>query len=135
MADAWHPQTLLAYGMNGGELPTPHGAPVRLRVARQLGYKSLKLPLADHGRRFAERHRTADWDRYRRSLAIPGTGNLGRPEGRPHYDRESSATSGYLVPARLEERDEPGDLLHVTSASPETAARRRTASTLVVPAL
>ena len=42
MADAWHPQTLIAYGMNGQELPTPHGAPVRLRVARQLGYKSVK---------------------------------------------------------------------------------------------
>jgi DMSO/TMAO reductase YedYZ molybdopterin-dependent catalytic subunit len=42
MGDAWHPQTLLAYGMNGNELPTPHGAPVRLRVARQLGYKSIK---------------------------------------------------------------------------------------------
>ena len=42
MPDAWHPQTLLAYGMNGTELPTPHGAPVRLRVARQLGYKSIK---------------------------------------------------------------------------------------------
>jgi len=42
MPDAWHPQTLLAYGMNGEELPTPHGAPIRLRVARQLGYKSIK---------------------------------------------------------------------------------------------
>ena len=42
MSDAWHPQTLLAYGMNGQELPPPHGAPVRLRVARQLGYKSVK---------------------------------------------------------------------------------------------
>jgi DMSO/TMAO reductase YedYZ molybdopterin-dependent catalytic subunit len=42
MPDAWHPQTLLAYEMNGRELPTPHGAPVRLRVARQLGYKSVK---------------------------------------------------------------------------------------------
>jgi len=42
MPDAWHPQTLLAYGMNGEDLPTPHGAPVRLRVARQLGYKSVK---------------------------------------------------------------------------------------------
>jgi DMSO/TMAO reductase YedYZ molybdopterin-dependent catalytic subunit len=42
MADAFHPQTLLAYGMNGDELPAPHGAPVRLRVPRQLGYKSLK---------------------------------------------------------------------------------------------
>jgi DMSO/TMAO reductase YedYZ molybdopterin-dependent catalytic subunit len=42
MFDALHPQTLLAYGMNGGELPVRHGAPVRLRVERQLGYKSLK---------------------------------------------------------------------------------------------
>jgi DMSO/TMAO reductase YedYZ molybdopterin-dependent catalytic subunit len=42
MADAWHPQTLLAYGMNGGELPAGHGAPLRLRVPRQLGYKSIK---------------------------------------------------------------------------------------------
>jgi DMSO/TMAO reductase YedYZ molybdopterin-dependent catalytic subunit len=42
MPDALHPQTLLAYGMNGQDLPAPHGAPVRLRVARQLGYKSVK---------------------------------------------------------------------------------------------
>ncbi len=42
MADARHPQTLLAYGMNGGELPAPHGAPLRLRVPRQLGYKSFE---------------------------------------------------------------------------------------------
>jgi DMSO/TMAO reductase YedYZ molybdopterin-dependent catalytic subunit len=42
MDDAWHSQTLLAYAMNGQELPAPHGAPVRLRVARQLGYKSVK---------------------------------------------------------------------------------------------
>ena len=42
MGDAWHPQTLLAYAMNGQELPTNHGAPVRLRIARQLGGKSTK---------------------------------------------------------------------------------------------
>jgi DMSO/TMAO reductase YedYZ molybdopterin-dependent catalytic subunit len=42
MPEAWHPQTLLAYGMNGQELPMPHGAPLRLRVPRQLGYKSVK---------------------------------------------------------------------------------------------
>ena len=42
MFDALHPQTLLAYGMNGNVLPVPHGAPVRLRVERQLGYKSVK---------------------------------------------------------------------------------------------
>ena len=42
MFDALHPQTLLAYGMNGGDLPVRHGAPVRLRVERQLGYKNLK---------------------------------------------------------------------------------------------
>jgi DMSO/TMAO reductase YedYZ molybdopterin-dependent catalytic subunit len=42
MVDALHPQTLLAYGMNGPDMPTDHGAPLRLKVARQLGYKNLK---------------------------------------------------------------------------------------------
>ena len=42
MLDALHPQTTLAYALNGQELPTPHGAPLRLRVPRQLGYKSIK---------------------------------------------------------------------------------------------
>jgi DMSO/TMAO reductase YedYZ molybdopterin-dependent catalytic subunit len=42
LLDALHPQTLLAYGMNGRDLPTQHGAPVRLRVERQMGYKSMK---------------------------------------------------------------------------------------------
>ncbi len=41
--DALHPQTLLAYGMNGADLPVQHGAPVRVRVERQLGYKSIKF--------------------------------------------------------------------------------------------
>jgi DMSO/TMAO reductase YedYZ molybdopterin-dependent catalytic subunit len=43
MYDAWHPQTLVAYGMNGGELPVGHGGPMRVRVPRQLGYKSIKF--------------------------------------------------------------------------------------------
>jgi len=42
MVDAAHPQTLLAYGMNGPDLPIRHGAPVRLKIPRQLGYKSVK---------------------------------------------------------------------------------------------
>lgn len=42
MTDALHPQTLIAYGMNGGELPVGHGGPLRVRVPRQLGYKSVK---------------------------------------------------------------------------------------------
>lgn len=42
MAEALHPQTLVTYGMNGGELPVQFGGPLRLRVPRQLGYKSLK---------------------------------------------------------------------------------------------
>lgn len=42
MVDALHPQTILAYGMNGRDLSIPHGAPVRLRVEKQLGYKSVK---------------------------------------------------------------------------------------------
>jgi DMSO/TMAO reductase YedYZ molybdopterin-dependent catalytic subunit len=43
MFDALHPQTILAYGMNGRELPLAHGAPLRLRVETQLGYKSVKF--------------------------------------------------------------------------------------------
>jgi DMSO/TMAO reductase YedYZ molybdopterin-dependent catalytic subunit len=42
MDDAMHPQTLLAYAMNGPEFPLDHGAPLRLKVPRQLGYKNLK---------------------------------------------------------------------------------------------
>ena len=42
MPEAFHPQTLLVLGMNGQELPTRHGAPVRVRVPRQLGQKSKK---------------------------------------------------------------------------------------------
>lgn len=42
MMDAFHPQTMLAYGMNGKPLPLQHGAPLRLRVETQIGYKSLK---------------------------------------------------------------------------------------------
>ena len=43
MADALHPQTFLAYGMNGDELPVGNGGPLRLRLPRQLGYKSVKF--------------------------------------------------------------------------------------------
>jgi DMSO/TMAO reductase YedYZ molybdopterin-dependent catalytic subunit len=43
MLDAMHPQSILAYGMNGLDLPGPHCAPLRLRVETQLGYKSVKF--------------------------------------------------------------------------------------------
>jgi len=42
LVDAHHPQTILAYEMNGRALPVAHGAPLRLRVERQLGYKHAK---------------------------------------------------------------------------------------------
>jgi DMSO/TMAO reductase YedYZ molybdopterin-dependent catalytic subunit len=42
MIDARHPQTILAYGLNGSPLPVSNGAPLRLRVERQLGYKMNK---------------------------------------------------------------------------------------------
>lgn len=42
MVDAFHSQTILAYGMNDQALPVGHGAPLRLRVERQLGYKQAK---------------------------------------------------------------------------------------------
>jgi DMSO/TMAO reductase YedYZ molybdopterin-dependent catalytic subunit len=43
MADALHPQTILAQGMNDSDLPAGFGGPLRLRVPRQLGYKSVKF--------------------------------------------------------------------------------------------
>lgn len=42
MPEALHPQTLLAFGMNGEDLTPDHGGPIRLRIPRQLGYKNLK---------------------------------------------------------------------------------------------
>jgi DMSO/TMAO reductase YedYZ molybdopterin-dependent catalytic subunit len=42
LADCRHPQTILAYDMNGKALDIAHGAPLRLRVERQLGYKHAK---------------------------------------------------------------------------------------------
>jgi DMSO/TMAO reductase YedYZ molybdopterin-dependent catalytic subunit len=58
MADALHPQTLLAYAMNDGDLPVAFGGPLRLRVPRQLGYKSVKyiirLAATDDLKRFGK---------------------------------------------------------------------------------
>jgi len=58
MADALHPQTFLAYGMNGDELPVGNGGPLRMRVPRQLGYKSVKfithLTITDNLKKFGK---------------------------------------------------------------------------------
>jgi DMSO/TMAO reductase YedYZ molybdopterin-dependent catalytic subunit len=52
MDDAWHVQTLLAYELNDASLPIKNGAPIRVRVERQLGYKMAKyvmqIQLVDH---------------------------------------------------------------------------------------
>jgi len=42
VADCYHPQTILAYELNDSALDIPHGAPLRLRFERQLGYKQAK---------------------------------------------------------------------------------------------
>jgi DMSO/TMAO reductase YedYZ molybdopterin-dependent catalytic subunit len=42
LADCYHPQTILAYELNDKPLDIPHGAPLRLRFERQLGYKQAK---------------------------------------------------------------------------------------------
>ncbi|MBY4638055.1 molybdopterin-binding protein [Sphingopyxis sp. XHP0097] len=42
MIDARHPQTILAWALNGAVLPIANGAPLRLRLERQLGYKHAK---------------------------------------------------------------------------------------------
>jgi DMSO/TMAO reductase YedYZ molybdopterin-dependent catalytic subunit len=58
MADALHPQTFVTHGMNSGDLPVAFGGPLRLRVPRQLGYKSVKyitrLTVTDSLRRFGK---------------------------------------------------------------------------------
>jgi DMSO/TMAO reductase YedYZ molybdopterin-dependent catalytic subunit len=45
LVDAYHPQTILAYDLNGSPLDVAHGAPLRLRLERQLGYKMAKFAL------------------------------------------------------------------------------------------
>ncbi len=40
--EAMHPQTLISYGMNGADMPIEFGGPLRMRLPRQLGYKSVK---------------------------------------------------------------------------------------------
>jgi DMSO/TMAO reductase YedYZ molybdopterin-dependent catalytic subunit len=58
MADAHHSQTFLTWGMNDGDLPVPFGGPLRMRVPRQLGYKSVKyvvrLTATDSLKRFGK---------------------------------------------------------------------------------
>jgi DMSO/TMAO reductase YedYZ molybdopterin-dependent catalytic subunit len=58
MDEAMHPQTFLTYGMNGNDLPTGNGGPLRMRVPRQLGYKSVKfithLTVTDNIKKFGK---------------------------------------------------------------------------------
>ena len=54
LVDALHPQTILAWRMNGQPLPEAHGAPVRLRVERQLGYKHAKYVMRIEARETLE---------------------------------------------------------------------------------
>lgn len=65
MADALHPQTLLAYGMNDEALSPGHGAPLRLRLARHLGYKNTKylsrIRVVDASARLRDPVRRGPW--------------------------------------------------------------------------
>jgi DMSO/TMAO reductase YedYZ molybdopterin-dependent catalytic subunit len=58
MTEAMHPQTILTLGMNGSKLPVPFGGPLRMRVPRQLGYKSVKyvasLTVTDDIKKFGQ---------------------------------------------------------------------------------
>jgi DMSO/TMAO reductase YedYZ molybdopterin-dependent catalytic subunit len=71
LVDAFHPQTILAWGMNDRLLPVGHGAPLRLRVERQLGYKHAK---------YVMRVEVVD------SLAAIGAGKGGYWEDRVGYE-------------------------------------------------
>jgi DMSO/TMAO reductase YedYZ molybdopterin-dependent catalytic subunit len=58
LIDAYHPQTILAYGLNNQTLPVSNGAPVRVRIERALGYKQPKyvhtLELVDNFVKFGQ---------------------------------------------------------------------------------
>ncbi|PWU08244.1 MAG: oxidoreductase [Terriglobia bacterium] len=58
LADALHPQTFVVHTMNSGHLPVAFGGPLRMRVPRQLGYKSVKyitgITLTDDVKRFGK---------------------------------------------------------------------------------
>ncbi len=58
LIDGYHPQTLLAYGLNNQTLPVSNGAPVRVRIERALGYKQPKyvhtLELVDSFAKFGQ---------------------------------------------------------------------------------
>ena len=60
LIDARHPQTIMAYGLNGKPLPVSNGAPLRCRVERQLGYKMAKyvqsIELTDSLAQFGQGH-------------------------------------------------------------------------------
>jgi DMSO/TMAO reductase YedYZ molybdopterin-dependent catalytic subunit len=66
MAEALHPQTLLTYAMNDGDLPVSFGGPVRMRVPRQLGYKNVKflnrLTVTDSVKSFGKGFGSSDSD-------------------------------------------------------------------------
>ena len=66
--EARHPQTLLAHSLNDQPLPVPNGAPLRLRVGRQLGYKQAKYIEPHRTGRIVRPHRR----RQRRLLGRPG---------------------------------------------------------------
>lgn len=46
MVEAYHPQTIIAHSLNGEPLPEKNGAPLRMRIERQLGYKQAKYVTA-----------------------------------------------------------------------------------------
>jgi len=68
LVQAAHPQTLLATDLNGRPLPADHGAPVRLKIPIQLGYKSAKWVA-----------------RIELVAALPGTGGYWEDQGYAWY--------------------------------------------------
>ena len=101
MADATHPQTFLTMGMNDGDLPVEFGGPLRLRVPRQLGYKSVKyitrITATDSLKRFGKGLGSASPES-RLRLVRRHLNDL-KPESQCHSERRqhSLSTSGKCV--------------------------------------
>ncbi len=99
LIDAFHPQTILAWAMNGQMLGVGHGAPLRLRVERQLGYKQAKYVMRVEAVATPRRHQR------RQGRHLGGCGRL--PMVCRHLRRRGSGPANRPRPVQILRRTPP----------------------------
>ena len=113
MALADHPQTILAYELNGEPLPIQHGAPLRLRVETKLGFKMVKFLRVDRGGGRLPHGRRRAWAGSARTSSSSTWGP--RSDG-PHRVRVAEGT---MSPVDQGERDDASTAVRPTAAIPD----------------